>query len=70
MTREDKLKLKRVSDAFNAMPFEYRKITANSERMTHIRYLQKLEKRLKQNYERELKYIRELIKYYLKSIKS
>ena len=70
MTREDELKLKRVSDAFNAMPFEYRKIIANSERMAHIRYLQRMEERLKQNYERELKYIRELIKYYLKSIKS
>jgi antitoxin component of RelBE/YafQ-DinJ toxin-antitoxin module len=69
MTREDELKLKQVSDAFNTMPVEYRIITANSETMTRIRDLQRLEIRVKENYERELKYIRERIKSYLQSIK-
>jgi antitoxin component of RelBE/YafQ-DinJ toxin-antitoxin module len=69
MTTEDELKLKQVSDAFNAMPFEYRKITANSETMTRIRDLQRLKERIKDNYMREMEWINERIKSYLQSIK-
>jgi hypothetical protein len=70
MTREDELKLKQVSEAFNAMPFEYRKIASDSETMVRIRDLQRLKDRLKANYEREIKYINETIKHYLNTIKS
>jgi hypothetical protein len=70
MTREDELKLKSVSDAFNAMPFEYREITADSETMVRIRDLQRLRDRVKSNYLRELKWIDETIKSYLRTIKS
>lgn len=69
MTREDELKLKQVSDAFNSMPFEYRAISSNSETMVRIRDLQRLKERVKDNYLREIKYIDERIKSYLKSIK-
>jgi hypothetical protein len=69
MTREDNLKLKRVSDAFNSMPFEYRKITSDSETMVRIRDLERLRDRIKSNYERELKFINDQIKSYLQSIK-
>ena len=69
MTREDELKLKQVSDAFNAMPFEYRAIASDSETMVRIRDLQRLKERIKDNYEREIKYINERIKHYLQTIK-
>jgi hypothetical protein len=69
MTTEDELKLKQVSDAFNTMPFEYRKITSNSETMTRIRDLQRLKERMKDNYMREMKWVNERIKSYLQSIK-
>jgi hypothetical protein len=69
MTKEDEIKLKQASDAFNSMPFEYRKITANSETTTRIRDLLRLKERIKQNYDREIKYINERIKSYLQSIK-
>jgi len=69
MTKEDELKLKQVSETFNAMPFEYRKITSDSETMIRIRDLQRLRDRVKSNYLRELKWIDETIKNYLRTIK-
>ena len=51
------------------MPFEYRKITSNSETMVRIRDLQRLKERVKDNYLREIKYINDRIKSYLQSIK-
>ena len=68
MTKEDQLKLKQVSDAFNAMPFEYRKIASNSETMVRIRDLERLKVRVKENYEREIKHINEQIKHFLHTI--
>jgi len=69
MTKEDELKLKQVTEAFNNMPFEYRHIASNSETQVRIMDLERLKIRLKENYERELKFINEKIKYYLHSIK-
>ena len=68
MKKEDELMLKRVSDAFNSMPFEYRKITSNSETMVRIRDLQRLRDRIIDNYNREIIYIDGKNKSYLKSI--
>ena len=69
MTREDELKLKQVTDTFNSMPFEYRHIASNSETQVRIMDLERLKIRMKANYEKELKYINEQIKYYLQTIK-
>jgi hypothetical protein len=58
-----------ISEAFNEMPIEYRKIAINLELIVRIRDLQRLKTRIKENYERELKYINEQIKIYKRSIK-
>ena len=68
MTREDELKLKQVSDSFNSMPFEYRKITSNSETATRIRDLMRLERYITDLYKKQIREINGKIKHYLSTI--
>jgi hypothetical protein len=52
------------SDRFNTLPFESREIAVDSELVSRIRDLERLKKRIKDNYVRELKWINSNIKNY------
>lgn len=54
----------KVNQLFNEMPFECRKIAVDAELVSRIQDLLLLKNRLKENYEREVKYIDERIKSY------
>ena len=69
MTREEELLLKQTGEAFNNMPYQYRKIASDTETAARIRDLLILKDRVEQNYKRELQYINDRIKSYLRTIK-
>ncbi len=54
----------KVNHNFNLMPFESRKVAADAELVARIQDLLLLKKRLKDNYDREVKYIDDRIKSY------
>ena len=68
MTKEEEIKLKKTSELFNSMPFEYRKIASNAETATRVRDLLKRKEELKRDYDKEIKRINERIKFYIKTI--
>jgi len=59
-----------ITEAFNMMPFEYRKIAADSEILVRIRDLQRMKKRINANYLRELKFIDDTIANYERNLKA
>jgi hypothetical protein len=68
MTREDEIKLSHVSEAFNKMDYEHRKIASNSGLADQIRELQRISIRIDEAYRKEMKSINERIEMLLNAI--
>jgi hypothetical protein len=59
---------KEITEKFNNLPLEIRKIAIDSELCIRIRDLERLKKRIKNNYLKEVNYINDQINIYEKSI--